>query len=77
MIKDGQAAGFSLSEIRKLLEYWDAGKLTVDEQAMYIQQKLEEVAGKIVELERLRKYLSGKLERLQAMPVRQFASRHQ
>lgn len=69
MIKHGQAAGFSLSEIRDLMEIWDAGKLTVAQQIVYIEQKLKEVMGKIVELEHMREYLSGKLDRLHAAPI--------
>jgi MerR family Zn(II)-responsive transcriptional regulator of zntA len=71
MIKHGQAAGFTLSEIRELMETWDTGKLTVAEQNLRIQQKIEEVTGKIAELERLRRYLSDKLDRLYSTPEQQ------
>ncbi|MBC7872183.1 MAG: MerR family transcriptional regulator [Chitinophagaceae bacterium] len=66
MIKQGQAAGFTLSEIRKLMQAWDAGELTSQEQRNYLQQKVEEIAGKIAELERIQSYLTHKLAMLYA-----------
>ena len=68
MIKHAQAAGFTLAEIRTLLEEWDAGKLTSREQVNYIQQKVTEITEKIAELEQIRKYLLSKLERLHLAP---------
>ncbi len=69
MIKHGQAAGFSLSEIRGLMEIWDAGKLMVNEQIVYIEQKIQEVTQKITELEHMKRYLSDKVHRLHAAPL--------
>lgn len=66
MIKHGQAAGFTLGEVRKLMDMWDAGTLTVDEQIVYIQQKIEEVTQKIAALEGLRSYLDTKCNQLHA-----------
>lgn len=61
MIKQGQTAGFTLSEIRELLDMWDSGELTVDFQVAYFQQKVDEITEKITQLERMRSYLSDKL----------------
>ena len=69
MIKHGQAAGFTLSEVRELMDMWDAGKLTADEQVVYIQQKIEEVTHKIAALEGVRRYLDNKLDQLHAVVV--------
>jgi MerR family transcriptional regulator, copper efflux regulator len=61
MIKQGQAAGFTLAEIRELLQTWDSGKLTTDAQITYLEQKVEEISTKIDDLEKIKSYLSSKL----------------
>jgi MerR family transcriptional regulator, copper efflux regulator len=67
MIKHGQSAGFSLSEIRGLLHAWDTGALTVEEQLGHLQKKIAEVTTKINELEQLRQYLITKVGRLEEL----------
>ncbi|GAB4510804.1 MAG: hypothetical protein OHK0046_08030 [Anaerolineae bacterium] len=64
MIKHGQAAGFTLSEIRTLMAAWDAGELTTQEQIVYLQQKVDAITLKMNDLERIRSYLTAKLARL-------------
>lgn len=65
MIKHGQAAGFTLTEISTLIQAWDAGELSSEEQILYIQQKVTQISAKIAGLEEIRTYLSDKLDRLQ------------
>lgn len=65
MIKHGQTAGFTLSEIGVLIQAWDAGELSSDEQMLYIQQKVVQISAQIAGLEQIRTYLTDKLERLQ------------
>lgn len=65
MIKHGQTAGFTLSEIGTLIQAWDAGELSSEEQMLYIQQKVVQISAQIAGLEQIRLYLTDKLERLQ------------
>lgn len=66
MIRHGQSAGFTLSEIRMLLDAWDLGVLNAEEQAVYIDNKLLEISEKIAELDAIRRYLTDKLQKLRA-----------
>ena len=61
MIKHGQAAGYTLSEVRDLLQAWDAGELTTETQIEHLEEKLYELTHKISELEKIKHYLSNKL----------------
>ncbi len=42
-----QTAGFTLAEIRDLLERWDAGLLTPTEGPTYLQRKVDEIVTRI------------------------------
>lgn len=64
MIKQGQAAGYTLTEVRELLKVWDAGELTDAAEATYLRQKIAEITEKIADLERVKAHLAAKLERL-------------
>ncbi len=63
-IKLLQTAGFTLSEIKDHLERWDAGELTTHNQAMILRQKLDEIEGKIAELEQVKASLMSKITRI-------------
>ncbi|MGB7538676.1 MAG: MerR family transcriptional regulator [Anaerolineales bacterium] len=60
-IKTLQASGFTLSEIKGLLEKWDSGKLTPHEGANLLQQKMDEIDAKIAELRQIKASFMGKL----------------
>lgn len=64
IIKQGQAAGYTLTEVRELLKVWDAGELTDAAEATYLRQKIAEITEKIADLERVKAHLAAKLERL-------------
>jgi len=61
LIKFGQTAGFTLSEIKVLMEAADSCRLTLAEQEKILQQKLTEIDQKMVELEQVRSLLKAKL----------------
>jgi DNA-binding transcriptional MerR regulator len=67
MIKHGQTAGFTLAEVSQLIQAWDAGELSSEEQMLYIQQKVVQISTQIAGLEQIRTYLTDKLERLQSV----------
>lgn len=64
MIKQGQSAGFTLSEIRILIQAWDADELTSEKQIDYLEEKLAQLKQKIAELSQIEQYIETKLGRL-------------
>ncbi len=62
VIQSLQAAGFTLSEIKDLLERWDAGMLAPPKGELYLRRKLGEVVKrideKIAELEQTKAAMS-------------------
>jgi DNA-binding transcriptional MerR regulator len=61
LIKRGQAAGFTLTEIRDLMGLWEAGKLTREDKEAIIRDKLAAIEAKMRDLEGMRAYLLAKL----------------
>src|SRR5215467_14555094 len=62
MIKEVQAAGFTLAEFKELDDTCNAAdELVAQKAAMFIRRKIAEVAAKRAELERVQAYLTGKL----------------
>ncbi|WP_220198214.1 MerR family transcriptional regulator [Ktedonospora formicarum] len=62
MIKEVQAAGFTLAEFKKLDDACNAeDELVTQRAAMFLRQKIAEVSEKRAELERVQIYLTGKL----------------
>lgn len=70
MIKQGQAAGYTLAEVRELMVMWDAGELTTDTQLEYLADKVDELTAKIQHMERIKRYLTDKIAALKSEPVR-------
>lgn len=66
LIKRGQAAGFSLSEIRSLIDSWETGELTLEEKQQIIQRKLDDLTSRITDLQVMKTYLEHKLLALQS-----------
>jgi MerR family copper efflux transcriptional regulator len=62
LIKLGQAAGFTLSEMRQLIHAWETDELTPEEKEFHLYRKLQEVERKIEELNEIRAYILKKLE---------------
>lgn len=58
-IKEAQEAGFTLSEIKTLLEKWFSGNFTKAEQIKFFDAKIKEVDGKISQLKQMKKRLEA------------------
>ncbi|HEY4788928.1 MAG TPA: MerR family transcriptional regulator [Bacteroidales bacterium] len=56
-IKEAQEAGFTLSEIKTLLEKWYSGNFTKEEQLDFFDAKIKEVETKIRQLKQMKKRL--------------------
>jgi len=56
-IKEAQEAGFTLSEIKTLLEKWFSGHFSKEEQIQFFEAKINEVDGKIGQLKQMKKRL--------------------
>lgn len=62
MIKEVQAAGFTLAEFKELDEACNAAhELVTEKAATFIRRKIAEVCEKRAELEQVQTYLSSKL----------------
>lgn len=58
MIKGAKEAGFTLSEIKKLLESWFSKRLSIDKKVEVVRNKIDEIDNKILQLKKVRKLLS-------------------
>jgi MerR family transcriptional regulator, copper efflux regulator len=58
-LKAGQAAGFSLAELKHYREAVETGKLTTQQQVAFFRQKIHEIGEKITELERIRAHFTA------------------
>lgn len=61
MLKAGQAAGFTLGELKKLIEADEASELSVHKKVELIRQKMENIESKKAELDRIQSYLAQML----------------
>lgn len=61
-ISQGKALGFTLKEIRKVIDKWDT--LPLEDKVRRIGEKIEEVDAKTSQLQQFRCYLVEKLQRL-------------
>jgi DNA-binding transcriptional MerR regulator len=61
LIKQAQATGFTIAELKELAEAYDAGKLSKEQQVVSLRQKVEAIGRHIAELEQLRTALLSKL----------------
>ena len=62
LIKEVQAAGFTLAEFKELDQACQAeDELLTQKASMFLRRKIAEVSGKIAELKRVQAYLTGKL----------------
>ncbi len=66
MVKKGQLVGFSLTEIKSLLDAWASGELTIEERISVYAEKVTELDERIRELQEMRDYLSSKIPLLEA-----------
>ena len=61
VIKTLHAGGFTLAEIKNLIEKWDAGTLTPRDGSNFLQQKMDEIDVKIEELKQIKVTLMSTL----------------
>ena len=64
-IRQGKALGFTLSEIKKVMDEWDT--LSLEEKVQITRNKIKEVDEKIGQFQGYRCYLVEKLKRLENM----------
>ena len=58
MIKGAKEGGFTLSEIKKLLDSWYNKRLSLDKKVEVVNNKINEIDSKIRQLNKVRKLLS-------------------
>ena len=63
-IKRGKALGFTLREIKSILAEWDS--VTPEQAVDFIDSKLQQIEGKINQLQQFRTYLMEKKARLES-----------
>jgi MerR family transcriptional regulator, copper efflux regulator len=64
MITQGKGLGFTLSEIKQLLDDWGSGALSKRDQIQVIERKIEEIVQKREKLDAIEAYLVAKLSKL-------------
>jgi MerR family copper efflux transcriptional regulator len=64
LIKMGQAAGFTLSEMRQAIHAWETDELSPQEKEYYMCRKLEEIDQKMEAMNKIKLYLRTKIEQL-------------
>jgi len=57
LIKEAKEIGFTLSEIKKLLDSWHSKKLSVEKKVEILELKIKEIDDKIRQLKQVRKFL--------------------
>lgn len=62
LIKQGQAAGLTLTEIGQSIDAWESNQLTQGEKVEFFLRKLEEIDTRIAQLEAIKAYLHEKLD---------------
>jgi MerR family transcriptional regulator, copper efflux regulator len=61
LIKQAQATGFTITELKELAEAYDAGSLTKEQQVVSLRRKVEAIGKQLAELEQLQTTLLSKL----------------
>lgn len=64
MIAQGKGLGFRLNEIKQLLDEWNSGAMSKQDQIKIIERKIEEIIEKTQQLDAIKTYLVAKLSRL-------------
>lgn len=57
LIKEAKEIGFTLSEIKKLLDSWYNKKLSIEKKVEVLELKIKEIDDKISQLKQVRKFL--------------------
>jgi MerR family transcriptional regulator, copper efflux regulator len=64
MIAQGKGLGFTLSEIKQLIDEWDCGAMSKQDQIRVIECKIAEITEKARQLDSIKTYLITKLSKL-------------
>lgn len=57
LIKEAKEIGFTLAEIKKLLDSWFNDQLPMEKKVEVLEDKIEEIDAKILQLQQVRKFL--------------------
>ncbi|MBE9005546.1 MerR family DNA-binding protein [Fortiea sp. LEGE XX443] len=63
IITKGKSLGFTLNEIKHLIDTWGNGSMPLTEKLKVIDRKLEEICEKMQQLEEIKLYLTSKRDR--------------
>lgn len=74
MITQGKSLGFTLNEIKRLIDTWENGSMPTAEKLEVIDRKLDEITEKIQQLEQIRLYLNTKRDSIMQQSVNHQAS---
>lgn len=66
MICQGKKLGFTLGEIKQLIDEWGNGAIPKQDQIKLIERKIDEIVEKAQQLEAIKSYLLAKLEKINA-----------
>ncbi len=69
LIKQGQAAGLTLTEICKWIDAWETDQLTLEEKVDFFLRKIDEIETRIAQLEGVKAYLREKIQMMTANAV--------
>ncbi|MEA5569140.1 MerR family transcriptional regulator [Anabaena sp. UHCC 0399] len=64
IITQGKSLGFTLNEIKHLIETWGNFSMPISEKLKIIDRKLEEITKKMQQLEEIKLYLTAKRNRV-------------
>lgn len=64
LITQCKGLGFTLSEIKQLLNEWGGGAMSTQDQVKVIEHKIEEIVEKMQQLDTIKTYLVTKLSKL-------------
>lgn len=64
MINQGKKLGFTLGEIKQLMQDWEEGMMSKQDKIRIIKSKLEEINQKMEQLATIKTYLLDKLSKL-------------
>lgn len=64
IITQGKSLGFTLNEIKHLIDTWGNGSVPIAEKLKVIDRKLEEIGEKMQQLEEIKLYLTAKRNRI-------------
>jgi len=62
LIKEAKDIGFTLSEIKKLLDSWHSKKLSIEKKVEILELKIKEIDTKVRQLKQVRKFLVDGIE---------------